>query len=280
MCESLGSSTGLSVESGRVADLTRTVDGLAELNRVKDDFVAMVSHELRTPLTAIRGYAKTLLRTDTDFAPHERIEFLEMIERNSGRLQRMIEDLLVVSRVESGTGTTVLSKVALADMLRQAVEGEHEVVSGRPVLLRVPESLPPVRTEPDKVLQVLANLIENARRYSPEGTPIGVSATLVPGGIDVVVENEGGGIPEEDRERVFERFYRTASAASAQSRGMGLGLYICRRLAEAIGGELRLQRSDERGTAFVLRIPLHHPAEGSDLPRLAVVSEARATSQA
>ena len=271
VCETLGSSIGLSVESARVADLTRTVEGLAELNQVKDDFVAMVSHELRAPLTSIRGCVSTLLRDDLVLAPEDHHGFLRAIERQSLRLQKMIEDLLVVSRLESGTGPSEVRQVSVQGLLDQVLEGLAEAITGHALVLRLPEPLPKLRVDNYKVSQILSNVIENACKYSPEGSTVPVSARADPRGIDISVENGGEGIPEHAQTRVFDRFFRVDDQGRAGPGGMGLGLYICRRLSEAIGAELRLDRSDARGTVFTLRLPLKTPTSEGIRPRLAAV---------
>jgi signal transduction histidine kinase len=271
VCETVGSSIGLSVESARVADLTRTVEGLAELNQVKDDFVAMVSHELRTPLTSIRGCVQTLLRDDLVLAPEDHHGFLRAIERQSVRLQKMIEDLLVVSRLESGTSPSEIRQVSVQGVLDQVLEGLKEAITGHALVLRLPEPLPKLRVDNYKVSQILSNLVENACKYSPAGSTITVSARADAGSIDISVENGGEGIPKDVQTRVFDRFFRVDDQGRAGPGGMGLGLYICRRLSEAIGAELRLDRSDARGTVFTLRLPLQTPASEGIRPRLAAV---------
>jgi two-component system sensor histidine kinase KdpD len=138
-------------------------------------------------------------------------------------------------------------------------------------VLRLPEPLPKLRVDNYKVSQILSNLVENACKYSPAGSTITVSARADAGSIDISVENGGEGIPKDVQTRVFDRFFRVDDQGRAGPGGMGLGLYICRRLSEAIGAELRLDRSDARGTVFTLRLPLQTPASEGIRPRLAAV---------
>jgi len=273
ICETFGSSIGLSLESARVADLNRSVENLAELDRAKDDFVAMVSHELRTPLTSIQGFVQTLMRTDIELSQDERRSCLESIDRQSARLKRMIEDLLVVSRVEARISSPDLTEVSASALVEQVLGGLHEALEGREVVVRLPEELPMVRTKHDEVFQIVSNLIENAGKHTPEGGAITVSAGFDEGGWVLAVADEGDGIPEADRPHVFDRFYRAKRDGRHPASGMGLGLYICRRLAEDIGGALWLEHSGSKGTVFMLRVPDLRTEALATEPPLAVVRE-------
>jgi signal transduction histidine kinase len=255
ICETFGSSIGLSIESARVADLHRSVENLTELDRAKDDFVAMVSHELRTPLTSIQGFVQTLMRHDIALSSDEKNACLDSIDRQSGRLKRMIEDLLVVSRVEARIASPDLTEVSAPVMIEQVLGGLREALEGREVVVKLPEELPMVRTKHDEVFQITSNLIENACKHTPEGGAITVSAGFDEGGWTLTVADEGEGIPEADRPHIFDRFYRASQDGRHQASGMGLGLYICRRLAEDIGGALWLEHSGSKGTVFMLRVP-------------------------
>lgn len=273
ICEAFGSSIGLSIESARVADLHRAIETLTELDRAKDDFVAMVSHELRTPLTSIQGFVQTLMRNDLELSQDEKSSCLESIDRQSARLRRMIDDLLVVSRVEARLASPDLTELSAPLLVEHVLGGLHGALEGREVVVKLSEELPLVRTKHDEVFQIVSNLIENACKHTPEGGSITVSAGFDEGGWVLAVADEGDGIPEADRPHVFERFYRGRQEGRHPSSGMGLGLYICRLLAEDIGGELWLEHPGSRGAVFMLRVPDLRSEVPVPEPPLAAVGE-------
>jgi signal transduction histidine kinase len=231
---------------------------LKETDQMKDDLLAMVSHELRTPLTTVVG-ALRLLSAGPALSPGERQEMLEMADRQARRLRVLIEQLLLAAQSDNGRAgflTTVTERVEVdaAELLAEAAAEAQAGACGDRVRLRCDRSLP-VRVAADPVLQILGNLVDNACKYAPEDSPV-----LLVGerhGTDAVlaVEDDGAGVPPEERERVFERFTRLEPG-----RGLGLGLYIARQLARAQGGDL--VATDGRvasGARFELRLPLHQP---------------------
>jgi signal transduction histidine kinase len=232
-----------------------------ELSRLKDDFVAVVSHELRTPLTSIQGYIKTLLQLDGDLGDEQRRSFLEAADRQSERLRRLIEQLLVVARLESHDESLTLSFVSVAQVSHLVVDELRPRTQGHVFDLRFEQGLSLVETDEARVHQILSNLIENALKYSPPDTRVTVQGESRDGGVLVSVKDEGQGIPDEAHEKIFDRFYQVDSSTTRSVGGTGLGLYICRKMAESIGGRLWLERSDERGTMFCLWVP-ERPDDG------------------
>ncbi|MEX0988805.1 MAG: ATP-binding protein [Actinomycetota bacterium] len=227
-----------------------------ELNRMKDDFVAVVSHELRTPLTSIQGYIKTVLQLGDELEPGQREAFLEAADRQSERLRRLIEQTLIVARLESHVEPLTLHEVAVQSLVDVVVHELSPIGHGHTFDVRVPADLDPVRTDEGKVHQILSNLVENALKYSPPDTRITIRGEPGVNGILVAVEDEGPGIPEEERDRVFDRFYQVDGTATRQVGGTGLGLYICAKLAEEIGARLWLETTDRpRGSMFCLFLP-------------------------
>lgn len=232
-----------------------------ELGRLKDDFVAVVSHELRTPLTSIQGYIKTMLQLGPQLGTHEERSFLEAADRQGDRLRRLIEQLLAVARLESHVEPITLSPVSVEQVARHVIDELRASGHGQTFDLRFDGStLPLVETDEAKVHQILSNLVENALKYSPPDTRITVRGVRMTDGLVVSVEDEGAGIPEGAQERIFERFFQVDSSATRTVGGTGLGLYICRKLADAIGGRLWLERSGPEGTVFRLWIPGSPPA--------------------
>lgn len=226
-----------------------------ELSRVKDDFVAVVSHELRTPLTSIQGYIKTVLQLEDDLGEAQRRSFLQAADRQGERLRRLIEQLLVVARLESHSEPLSLALVDVDEMIRQVVDELRPLAHGHTFDLRFHTGLPVVETDEAKLHQIVSNLVENALKYSPPDTRVTIRAVHVEDGVMMSVQDEGPGIAPHERERVFDRFYQVDSSATRQVGGTGLGLYICRKLAEAIGGRVWLERSSPSGSVFAMFVP-------------------------
>jgi len=246
------------VNSQLVGELQESLARMTELNRMKDDFVAVVSHELRTPLTSIQGYIKTLLQLSPDLEEAQRRSFLEAADRQSERLRRLIEQLLVVSRLESHVEPLVWQTVSLERITAHVVDELRPRAHGHTFDVRFSADLPEVETDESKLHQILSNLVENALKYSPPDTRITVLGEPSVGGIVVTVEDEGAGIPEDAWDRVFERFYQVDSSHTRRQGGTGLGLYICRKMSEAIGARIWLARSDRDGSEFCVFVPERH----------------------
>jgi signal transduction histidine kinase len=225
------------------------------MNQLKDDFVASVSHELRTPLTSIQGYVKTLLRKDADFKPEDVRSFLETIDRQSHRLHRLIEDLLSVSRIESEGAEVAVEDISIERLITDIRDELRSRLEDRTLDVRIEPDLPLVETDTGTVHQVVANLIDTAIKYSAPGSSITVKARREGSGTLISVNDEGIGIPAEQQDRIFERFYQVDQSSTRRVGGAGLGLYICRRLAEAIGGRLWLESSGADGSVFCLWLP-------------------------
>lgn len=238
-----------------IEDLEDSLAHLTEMNQLKDDFVASVSHELRTPLTSIRGYVRTLLRPDANFSLEDQRSFLETVDRQSTRLHRLIEDLLAVSRIESETDTSTLSAVSIRQLAEDVADELRVKAADHQIELYVSPKLPVVRTDIGKVHQIVTNLVDNALKYTPAGTSVLVTAESQAAGVAISVSDQGTGIPVDVQEKIFDRFYQVDQSATRSVGGAGLGLYICRRMAEAIGGRVWLEKSDEEGSTFSLWIP-------------------------
>ncbi len=232
---------------------------LTELNRLKDDLVAVVSHELRTPLTSIQGYVKTLLQLGDQLDAEQSREFLEGAARQSDRLQRLIEELLDAARLDANAESIEVTTVDLSELAHSVVNELRDRSPGHTIALTFDQDLPVVRTDAAKVHRILSNLVENALKYTPPGTYVWIQGRATDRGETLSVEDQGPGIPLDSQERVFERFFQVDQTPTRSVGGTGLGLYICRRLADAIGGELTLDRSSEAGSVFTLRIPWEPP---------------------
>jgi PAS domain S-box-containing protein len=234
------------------------------VEQMKSDFVATVSHELRTPLTSIYGFAETLQRGDVEFTGPERDTFLGYIASESERLIRIVDDLLSVARLEAGRLDIAHETTEVAGALRSAVAAADLREDGRHrfSVLVEPENLA-VRADREKLRQVLANLLDNAVRYSPEGGTISVTARTRAGAAEITVADEGIGIVEADQQRVFTKFFRSERVPAGQ--GTGLGLFLVRGLVAAMGGRVWLESEEERGSRFTFELPLAtmEPVDGA-----------------
>jgi signal transduction histidine kinase len=270
MFEALANHASVSLENARlVKRLEESLIHMTEMNRMKDDFVATVSHELRTPLTSIQGSVKTLLQPDMEFNADDRQTLLEVVDRQGERLRQLIEDLLVAARIEAQPIRAVISPVSLGGVAQQVIEGLGSRAASHRVVFDLAGDPGKVDTDERRVYQILSNLVDNALKYSPSDTTITLRVRGVPGGVEVLVEDQGPGIPDEQQERIFDRFYQVDQTSTRAVGGTGLGLYICRRLTEVIGARIALDRSDEHGSVFSLVIPLSPPADSiraEDIP--------------
>jgi signal transduction histidine kinase len=253
--ETLANHASVSLQKARL--VSRLEDALAhmtEINRLKDDFVATISHELRTPLTSILGFVQTLLRPDATFRPEDQREFLGVVERQGRRLHSLIEDLLAVARLETDEIRPTPHLVSIQGLVRQGVESMTLGRSSR-VEVVFDEPLPLINTDQEMVVRILTNLLDNAFKYSPDGSIVTVCARAEGAGVTLSVNDHGYGIPEEMRERIFERFFQVDQSKTRVFGGAGLGLYICRRLAEGIRGRIWLERTGPEGSMFSLWMP-------------------------
>ncbi len=256
-----------------LAQLEESLAHMTELNRLKDDFVAVVSHELRTPLTSIQGYIKTMLQLAEDLGEEQRRSFLEAADRQSDRLRRLIEQLLIVARLESHVEPLTLSLVAVGPLTKGVVDELRSRAHGHAFDLRFDPSVGLVETDEAKLHQILSNLVENALKYSGPDTRVTVRGVATGNGIVISVEDEGPGIPPASHDKVFDRFFQVDQSITRSVGGTGLGLYICRKMAETIGAKLWLDRSTSEGSVFSLWVPIEPPHDRAQTPALSPVGE-------
>ncbi len=232
-------------------DLTR----LKELENVRKDFVANVSHELRTPLSLIQGYVETLLDGAKD-NPDVAVKFLETIERNAARLRSLIEDLLVISELESGRVKLRLEPISLRSVVQKVLGDFKSRAEDKAIQLldAVPEL--GVSADPGRVEQVLGNLVDNAIKYGRAGGQVKVGGRVNEAGqVEVCVHDDGQGIPPESLNRLFERFYRVNKARSREQGGTGLGLAIVKHIVQGHGGRVWAASQPGQGATFYFTLP-------------------------
>lgn len=233
-------------------DLTR----MRQLENTRREFVANVSHELRTPLSLITGCVETLLDgAKGDPAASEK--FLRTIERHSHRLGNLIEDLLTISRLESGGITLKLEDTDLHELTARVLEEMQTRAAKRNTTLH--NEVPPglhARADLDRLHQVFVNLVDNAVKYGRAGGSMTVSGRALPDGkVELCVSDDGPGIPEDAKERVFERFYRVDRARAREAGGTGLGLSIVKHIVQSHGGEVWVESKLDRGAKFFFTLP-------------------------
>jgi len=233
-------------------DLTR----LKQLENTRQEFVANVSHELRTPLSMIKGYVETLIHGAKE-DPSVATRFLQTIEKHADRLTYLIEDLLTISRLESGQIVMNIQKVELRPVVNDVVNDLQSRADDKKVVLenQVPAELI-VQADADRIQQVLFNLVDNAIKYGGTDGHVWIGALAVDDHmIEVFVRDNGPGIPPDAVERVFERFYRVDKARSRDQGGTGLGLSIVKHIVQSHGGEVWVKSAVGQGTTFLFTLP-------------------------
>ena len=270
-----------------IADMARwfvlvfhDISSIRRLERVRRDFVANVSHELRTPLAAISGYTETLLEGALDDGDHAR-RFLRIIERHSERLGRLVNDLLTLSDLELGKtelhrapqNMKVVTDACFETLRAKAEKADVTLASD------IPEALPRLDADADRLEQALLNLVDNAIKYTPGGgrvrvlckpidpsvAPDSVSTEKVSAFVEIAVSDTGVGVPPDDLARLTERFYRVDKARSRELGGTGLGLAIVKHIVHAHGGWMRIDSEPDKGTTVRLAMPAHS-GEGGTSP--------------
>ena len=224
-----------------------------DLQRTKDELVSVVSHELRTPLASLVGFAELML--GRDFSEARQRQFLTVMLQEGRRLTSLINDFLDLQRLESGRQQLRPVPTSIGTLILRAVTAAGEDPQ-HPVELDVPETLPLVYADPDRIQQVLMNLLSNARKYSPNGGPVRVTATAESGWVVVAVADEGLGLPPEAQARLFEKFYRVDNSDRREIKGTGLGLAIVKQIVEAHGGLVRAESPGlGQGSRLVFTLP-------------------------
>ena len=236
---------------------------LLELDHLKSDFVAMVSHELRTPLTSIIGFARTLRTLPLGTEQHQK--YLGIIETEGKRLAEMVEEYLDVSKIESGTFDLRIAPVDIQRLVHEVTE-PVQLASRVRVEVRIDPTVPVVPGDADRLKRVLRNLLDNAVRYTAEGTAVDVSTTASGDGLCCSVRDYGPGLTRHAQERVFERFYRGTDTITTRTRGSGLGLAIARGIIEKHGGRLWVESEPGHGAIFHFWLPLHPPGSAPAVP--------------
>jgi signal transduction histidine kinase len=233
--------------------LLETVRRQRELDMLKDEFIAVISHELRTPLSSVYGAAVTLEERSVDDDTQRRL--LSVIRRESTRLATVVNDVLWASRLQEKKVSSEPEWCDAAELVREATARAAEIA---PANIAIAAAGGPVRArvDPDQLRMVLANLIDNAVKYSPQGGTVDVRVEQRDGSVRFSVSDQGIGVPDDQRERIFDKFIRLDPEMSRGIGGTGLGLYICRELVTQMGGTIGVSANEPQGSTFAFEIPV------------------------
>jgi PAS domain S-box-containing protein len=246
---------------GRLARITavRDITERKEVERMKSEFVSTVSHELRTPLTSIRGALGLVVGGIAGELPVRARSMIDIAHKNSERLVRLINDILDIEKIESGKMTLEMQITPLMPLIENAMEANRAYAQGFGVhfVLQSAVSDAQVNADSDRLIQVLTNLLSNAAKFSPHGGEVTVSVERMSSGLRVSVHDQGSGIPEEFKNRIFGKFAQADSSDTRQKGGTGLGLSISKAIVEKMGGNIGFYSASEQGTTFFFELPEH-----------------------
>jgi PAS domain S-box-containing protein len=231
---------------------------LQQVNHIRSVLLALVSHELQTPISIIKAYASTLARADAKWSDEVVREKLGAIEEESDRLSRLVSRLLYTTRLEASAVSLNPMLLDLPKETQRVAKRLAELDTTHELLVSYPGDFPAVMGDPEKIDEILANLIENAMKFSPQGGIITVEGAVLDDEVQVSVADQGIGISETEQERIFERFYRVSESGTGTVPGTGLGLHICRILVQAHGGRIWVESEPGQGSVFTFTLPIAH----------------------
>ncbi|HEU5227838.1 MAG TPA: ATP-binding protein, partial [Ktedonobacteraceae bacterium] len=246
------------IERERLRRENLQVELLRRTDSLRSALLSSVSHDLRTPLSSIKAAASSLLQEDVQWDEETRRSFALAIERQTDRLNRLVGNLLDMSRIEGGALKPEKEWYPLDELIHDVLGHMQIALQSRDVRVSIPESLPPIELDYLQMDQVLTNLLENALRYTPPGTPIEIAVEKGDKEVMVSIADDGPGIPKVDQERIFDKFYRVMGTARREtsSMGTGLGLAVCRGLVEVHGGCIWAENRSSGGAVFRFTLPV------------------------
>jgi signal transduction histidine kinase len=239
----------------RLNDEREATQRLRELDDLKNEFVSIVAHDLRSPMTVIVGFVDTILNRWDDLPDGQKRDLLGVVSRNTKRLAALVDDVLQVARMESGDQPYDIKPFDLGALVERTAAEMSSAQPDKPVSVTLPASLPPALGDEDRQWRVLTNLLSNAQKFSPAGTPVEVRVCVEGPALAVTVEDRGPGIPAELLPKLFGKFSRLGVAPGGE-KGTGLGLYICKALVEAQGGTIDVTSAVGEGTTFRYTVPV------------------------
>ncbi len=234
----------------------RDVSRLREIENLRATLLSTISHELQTPVSIIKGYASTLAQSDAGWDQESLRQGMEIIEEESDRLTKLIGNLVTASRIEAGGMELDRSPVEFPLLVGKVVRKLQVQAPSHKFEIKFPADFPPVLADPEKMEEVLLNLLDNAIKYSPEGGLITVEGQASEDEIMITVADQGIGIPQSEQEKVFDRFFQVKNRTLKQPRGVGLGLFICQAIIQAHGGKIKVESELGKGSKFTFTLPL------------------------
>jgi PAS domain S-box-containing protein len=241
--------------AGKVAELARANAELHKLDQMRSEFVSLVSHQIRAPLTNMRGATERML-SSCGAVNATCTRMFAVLDQQVERLDRLVQDVLNTARLEAGELVLHSEPISVLPVVQQVVEQTRARAASRPIQLPVKPGLPLVFADRHRVAEVLTNLLDNADKYAPPGQPIAIEVQADQTQVTLTVRDTGRGLPAQDLERIFEKFYRADTSDAQVAYGYGLGLYVCRRLIEAQGGRIWAENAPEGGAVFSFTLPV------------------------
>ena len=253
----IGREIAIAVRNAQLYEEASSARALRELDTMRTEFLANVSHELRTPLAVIKGSANSLLQPDVIFDEQTRRDFLVSIDKDADTLTRLVDDLLMMSRLEANALEVRKKPHKLNDVISSIKDRLENLTARHHLFIKVPDDIPPVEVDDVRIGEVLTNLVENAVKFSDDNTNIYIKAYTNNKEVIVSVADEGVGVPPELHERVFERFFQGDGRRAGRRKGTGLGLAICQGIIEAHGGKIWVESQPGKGAKFSFSLPVN-----------------------
>jgi two-component system sensor histidine kinase KdpD len=236
-----------------VAELAEHHKVEAEGEKLRNALLSAVSHDFRTPLASIKGVISSLLMEENRLSPDDKKDLLSSAHGEVARLERIVSNLLEVTLLESGKLKLKKDYYFLPELVGNALKQTEAALQGRAVTCQMPPDPPALQVDGLLIEQVLVNLLENAAKYTPAGSPVAIHANSYGGRVNIVIEDEGSGIPAGEEEKIFDAFH---TVAPSMRKGSGLGLAICRGILQAHGGVIRAENRPQGGAVFTITLPV------------------------
>ena len=226
---------------------------------IQDEFIATVSHEMRTPLTSIRGFSQTLLSSWDKLDENNKKKFVKIIEEQSNRLINLVENILTVSKLNSDK--PLLRAIDVNKSIEKVLPIIGQKYPSHIFTKKYGQNLPKARIDDEKFQQIITNLLDNGSKYSQENSEITISTYVNNESVVIEIKDRGVGIPEEDLDKIFEKFTRLENHLTSKTQGNGLGLYITKTLVEGMNGNISVKSKVNEGTTFILNFPVYNEEE-------------------